>query len=216
VYCGATGTADAQYTVTGGGRLIVRSVYHEMDRDAPQAILLNDAGTLTIDATRFSYRTTPEHPLIKAQDFRGSFALLTSLLLPVNSTHTARVDLGGDGSKARLLCMGNLFWVNELGVSADQVWRNEAHPPARAGFLLCNVNSGVEGATRHGGFDTLDPRDNEDDAFILERVQPLREARLWRPGEERPAGITHVVLHRVLCSTGQEGVGVELVGSQAS
>jgi len=210
VYCGATGTADAPYTVSRGGRLVVRSVYHEMDRDVPQALLLHDAGTMTIDATRFSYATAPEVPLIQVQDFRGSLALMTSLLLPVNTPTTARIDLRGDGSQTRLLCLNNLFWVNELGVNADRVWRDETQPPARAGLVRCNVNSGLEGATRQGGFDPLDDRGTQEAGFIEEMVRPLREARIWLPAEARAPGITQVVLHRVLCSTGKGGVGVEL------
>lgn len=210
VYCGATGTADAPYTVTHGGRLIVRSVYHEMDRDVPQALLLNDSGMITIDATRFSYATAPQHPLIKVQDFRGSLALITSLLLPVNSLTTARIELRGDGSQTRLLALNNLFWVNELGVNADRVWKDESNPPAWAGLVRCNMNSGLEGATRQGGYDILDPRGSQEAGFIREMVQPLRQARLWLPSEEKPQGITHVLLHRLLCVTGKGGIGVEL------
>ena len=59
VFCGATGTAEAQYHVAQGGRLVVRSVYHEVSGNSPQGILLDGAGALTVDTTRFSYRTSP-------------------------------------------------------------------------------------------------------------------------------------------------------------
>ncbi|MBI3921733.1 MAG: hypothetical protein HY318_09985 [Armatimonadetes bacterium] len=209
LYCGATGTSDAQYTVEKGGRLVVRSVYHEMSGDAPQGILLNNSGSLTIDATRFSYKTAPDKPLIKTEAFKGDLMLATSLLLPVNSSHTARIETTGDGSKTNLLCMGNLFWVNELGVDSDKVWLNRANPPASAAMLRCNVNSGVQGATKHGGFDFLDDRGEADDAFILKMLKPLLDARIWVPGNA-PAGVTNVQLHRVICNAGKEGIGLEL------
>jgi hypothetical protein len=109
LFNGATGTADSQYAVARGGRLVVRSVYHELDADSPQGILLNDSGTLIVDATRFSYKTSPVRPLIKVDGHQGSFTLLGSLLLPVNSPHPARIDIRGDGSRCAVLCMDTLF-----------------------------------------------------------------------------------------------------------
>jgi hypothetical protein len=72
VYCGATGTADAQYHVARGGRMVVRSVYHEVSGDSPQGILLDDAGVLSVDATRFSYKTSPQNPWCRSATSRAS------------------------------------------------------------------------------------------------------------------------------------------------
>jgi len=217
VLAGATGSADAQYAVANGGRLLVRSVYHEMSSDAPQGILLNDAGTLAVDATRFSYKTSPDRPLIEADGFRGSFALLTGLLLPVDSTHTARIEMKGDGSGSNILCMGNIFWVNELGVNSDKVWLNKAQPPANALLLNCNVNSGTKGAAKMpggaDGFAFLENRGTLDEAFVLRMLQPLREGWIWLP-DSTPEGTTSVRLHRVICSTGKGAVALELRAGQ--
>ena len=207
VVAGATGSADAQYAVEQGGRLVVRSIYHEMSGDAPQGILLNDRGSLSVDATRFSYRTSPVHPLIAADGFAGEFALLTNLLLPVNSTNTARIEMKGDGAKANLLCMGNLFWANEAGVTADKVGLAQANPPAKAGFLLCNMNGG-EASGLKSGFGQLEARGADDEAFILKMLEPVRTRRIWQPGEA-PAGVTDVRLHRVIGTSGKDTVGVE-------
>ncbi|HUU10733.1 MAG TPA: hypothetical protein VM431_09360 [Phycisphaerae bacterium] len=207
IYTGATGSTDAQYAVSQGGRLVVRSVYHEMSATNPQGILLNDSGTLSVDATRFSYQTSAEVPLIAADGFRGDFALLTGLLLPVGSTHSARIAITGDGSRCNMLVMGNIFWVNETGVTADKVFQNQARPPAHAALLHCNMNSGTQGATKNG-FDFLEPRGEADDAFLLRMLQPLRESRIWLPGPVAE-GVTDVRIHRVICSAGHGGVGVE-------
>ncbi len=210
IYAGATGSADAQYAVSRGGRLVVRSVYHEMSADSPQGILLDDSGVMSVDATRFSYKTTPETPLISANHFRGDFTLLTGLLMPVNSNHTADITMTGDGSKCNLLCLGNLFWVNEVGVTADKVWHNNAQPTASAALLLCNMNSGVKDAFKHGGgFDYLDDRGAAADAFLLHMLKPLHDARIWLPGTV-PPGKTNVELHRVMIAVGGDGVGVDL------
>ncbi|MHB9133699.1 MAG: glycosyl hydrolase family 28-related protein [Armatimonadota bacterium] len=205
VYCGATGSADAQYDVEKGGRLLVRSVYHEMSGDAPQGILLKDTGMLIIDATRFSYKTSAEKPLIEVDGFKGDFALLTNLLLPVDSKFTARFEMKGDGKDANVLCMNNIFWVNEEGVTADKVWLNTANPPAKGALLRCNMNGGVI----KGGFGYLDDRGAVDNAFITRILKPLREARVWLPVEGKP-GVTNVQFHRVILATGKDGVGVEL------
>ena len=207
IYCGATGSTDAQYTITDGGRLVVRSVYHEISAAAPQGILLNDSGMLSVDATRFSYQTSAEVPLIAVDGFRGDFALLTGLLLPVGSKHSARITIRGDGSRANVLVMDDLFWVNEAGVTADKVFQNEAQPPAQAAMLNCNMNSGTKGATKNG-FDRLEDRGKADDAFLLKMLRPLRESRIWLP-EPAPDGVTDVRMYRVICSSGKDGIGVE-------
>ncbi len=213
VLCGATGTAQADYAVENGGRLVVRSVYHEISGDAPQAILLDDSGTLAIDATRFSYKTALERPLVGALNFRGSFTLLTGLLLPVNSDVTARIETAGNGADANLLIMNNLFWVNAAGTTADSVLVNNAQPPARAALVQCNMNSGTKGALflpdgRESGWAPLEDRGEADPAWIAKMVAPLLEARVWVPGNVA-AGATNVQLHRIITTAGQGHSGVE-------
>ena len=208
IYAGATGSTDAQYTITDGGRLVVRSVYHEISEDAPQGILLNDSGILLIDATRFSYKTSAEVPLIAIDGFKGDFSLMTGFLLPVGSNHPARINIKGDGSKCNVLIMGDMFWVNEKGVTADKVFQNESDPPAQAAMLNCNMNSGTEGATKNG-FDFLEDQGKADDSFILKMLKSLRESRIWLP-EATPEGVTNVRIYRVICSSGKDGVSVEL------
>jgi len=208
IFTGATGSVDAQYAVARGGRLLVRSVYHEMSNNAPQGILLDDSGSLTVDATRFSYKTSADVPLIQAAGFRGDLALMTGLLLPVDSKHTARIEVKGDGSKCNLLCLGNIFWVNEPDVSADKVFRNLAAPPAQAAMVLCNINSGVKGNVKNG-FGVLDNRGQCDEPFLRRMLKPLREGRIWLPGPV-VEGLTDLYVHRVICNTGKDGVGVEL------
>jgi hypothetical protein len=62
VFTGATGTAAGQYDVRQGGRLVVRGVYHERSSDSLNGLHLTSSGTLSIDATRFSYATSKESP----------------------------------------------------------------------------------------------------------------------------------------------------------
>jgi hypothetical protein len=183
-----------------------------MSGATPQGILLNDSGMLSVDATRFSYKTSADVPLVAVDGFRGDFALLTGLLLPVDSKHTARIEVKGDGSRSNVLVMDNTFWVNELGVTADKVFRNEARPPARAAMLNCNMNSGTKGATKNG-FDYLEDRGQADDEFLLRMLRPLRESRIWLPGPT-PVGVTDVRFYRVICSSGKDAVGVEFRGGR--
>ncbi len=60
MFTGATGTAAGQYDVRQGGRLVVRGVYHERSSDSLNGLHLTDRGTLSIDATRFSYATSDD------------------------------------------------------------------------------------------------------------------------------------------------------------
>lgn len=210
VLCGATGTSDLQYVVKQGGRLIVRSVYHEMsDEKTPQAILLNDRGWLTIDATRFSYKTSPETPLIRLEGFKGRLTLLTSLLLPVNSLDPARIEIRGNGQGSKVLYMNNLFWQNGGELTVDQVWGNKAHPLAQGGIVLCNVNYGSQALARGKAFDILENRGETSSPFIREMLKSLRTSRIWLP-KPVPPGVTGIRLYRVISIAGQGGVGLEL------
>jgi hypothetical protein len=208
VLCGATGTAEAQYHVARGGRLVVRSVYHEVSGDSPQGILLEEAGSLSVDATRFSYKTLPEKPLVQVRDFNGQFALLTGMLLPVGTKFPAQINITGDGSQCNTLCMGNMFWAPCRGVNADMVWRDTSQPPAKAEMLGCNLNGGGESGLKNG-FGQLDNRGQGDGKWLLDMLRPLRESGVWNPQPVAP-GVTDVRLHRVICTTGKGGVCLEL------
>ncbi len=227
VFNGATGSATGQYNVREGGRLVVRGVYHEKSADALRGIYLADAGTLAIDATRFSYKTSPTAPLVDVDGFRGWFTLATGLLLPVDSTNTCRFEITGDGSRANVLALNDQFWVQEFGVTAQRVWQNRAQPPAAGGLVGCNVNSPLKGATSNGfAFlanqgDHPDPARSVDgsgpladqgtvaDAALLRHLAPLREARVWEPGDTAVApDATDVRIHRVMV-TGGSGATVE-------
>jgi len=208
VLCGATGTAEAQYYVSRGGRLVVRSVYHEVSGESPQGILLDASGSLSVDATRFSYKTSPERPLVQLKDFRCDFALLTGMLLPVGTAFPARINIAGDGARSSVLVMGNMFWAPCKDVTADMVWTNGSKPPAKAAMLNCNLNGGGESGLKNG-FGRLDNRGQADPEFLRRMLAPLREARIWLPGNV-PQGATNVQLHRVISTAGKGAVCVEL------
>ncbi len=188
----------------------MRSVYHEISHeDIPSAILLGDSGRLSVDATRFSYKTSNEMPLIELDGFWGDFTLLTGLLLPVNSTHTAQINIKGDGSKSSVLCMANLFWVNEsTEITTDKIFHNRATPPAQAGIAFCNMNFNVPEAPQKS-FGVLENQGTLDEDFIRKMLKPLRSGRIWLPGDTKP-GITNLQMHRILCRSGKATVGVEL------
>ncbi|MBN2476807.1 MAG: hypothetical protein JXB62_19525 [Pirellulales bacterium] len=221
VFTGATGSAAGQYDVRRGGRLVVRGVYHERSSDSLTGLHLRGEGTLSIDATRFSYATSAESPTVAADDFRGLFTLATCMLLPVETRQTCRFEIRGDGSRASVLALNNQFWVHEPGTTSETVWLNKATPPARGGLLGCNINtSNKEAAPKGFEFlanvgDTTDParlpfgsgpladRGGVDDATILRHLAPLRAARVWLPAETK-AGLTDVRIHRLMVSGGRD------------
>jgi hypothetical protein len=207
VLTGATSTSGRQYAVQQGGRLVVRAVYHEVSGEEPQAIGLSDAGTLSIDATRFSYKTSPNSPLFSLSGFRGELTLASCLLLPVDTPAPARLEITGDGSRCSALVLGDLFWVNQTGVTADKVLRNQADPPARAALMLCNMNSGKN---LPGGFATLADAGPADEPFILKMLAPLRECRVWVPSAASPPGKTDLRLHRLVLSSSNGGCCLDL------
>ncbi len=190
---------------------MVRSVYHEISEDAPQGILLDDSGTLSVDATRFSYKTSGDKPLMELSNFKGDLALLTDMLLPVNSEQSGRISIHGDGSRCNALCMANLFIECVPDVAADKVWTDQSTPPAAAAMLLCNINY-VPDARKYKGkkaFDFLADRGKPADQWILRMLEPLRQTRIWLP---QPAadGATDIRVHRVIAASGKDGVGMEL------
>lgn len=226
IFTGATSSAAGQYDVRNGGRLVVRAVYHEQSTAALSGLNLTDSGTLSIDATRFSYATSATSPTIAATNFRGLFTLATCMLLPVGSKETCRLETRGDGSGASLLSLNNQFWVHLPGTTADTVWQNKAKPPAQGGLIGCNINTDNKEVAPNGfgslaniganpdparakfGSGPLDNRGGVDDATILRHLAPLRAARVWLPATV-PAGITDVHIERVMASGGRDAI-VEL------
>jgi hypothetical protein len=225
IFTGATGSAAGQYEVRQGGRLVVRGVYHERSSDSLNGLRLADRGTLSIDATRFSYATSPSSPTVAADSFRGLFTLATCMLLPVETKASCRFELRGDGSGASVLALDDQFWI-EQKTTADDVWRNVAKPPARGGLLGCNVNTSKKEAAPQGyeflanlgehsdparsasGAGPLDNRGTVDDAMLLQHLAPLREARVWLPDASVPANATDLRIYRVMAG-GEGGAVVE-------
>lgn len=229
IFTGATGSAAGQYDVRHGGRLVVRGVYHERSSDSVNGLHLADSGVLSIDATRFSYATSTKAPTIAADDFRGLFTLATCILMPVETKETCRFELRGDGSRASVLALGNLFWVEKPGSTADTIWQNKTRPKAHGGLIGCNINTSNKEAAPKGfaflpsvgdhadparskfGSGPLQDRGGVDDATILRHLAPLRKARVWLPAAE--AGALDVRIHRLMASGGRDAV-VEFRGKR--
>ncbi len=223
VFTGATGTAAPQYNVRHGGRLVVRGVYHERSSDSLSGLRLTDSGTLSIDATRFSYATSAAAPTVAADGFRGYFTLATCMLMPVETEETCRFELRGDGSHTSVLALNNQFWVQKPGTSADTVWRNETQPRARGGLIGSNINTSNKEASPRGfeflenvgdnpdpakskfGSGPLEDRGGVDDATIVRHLAPLRSARPWVPITTRDDR-NRLSIHRVIANGGTEGV----------
>jgi hypothetical protein len=136
IFTGATGSAAGQYDVRHGGRLVVRSVYHERSSDSLNGLHLTDSGTLSIDATRFSYATSPSSPTVAADNFHGLFTLATCILLPVETKGSCRFELRGDGSGASVLALNDQFWIEqktaEGGARSHWFWDHML-------VMFCNV-----------------------------------------------------------------------------
>jgi hypothetical protein len=229
IFTGATGSAAGQYDVRQGGRLVVRSVYHERSSDSLNGLHLADRGTLSIDATRFSYATSATSATVAADSFRGLFTLATCILMPVETKASCRFELRGDGSGASVLALNDQFWI-EQKTTADDVWRNLAEPPARGGLVGCNANTArkeaapkayevlanlgehPDPAKSASGAGPLDNRGTVDDATLLRHLAPLRGARVWLPETNAPANATDLRIHRVM-ATGGHGAVVEFRAS---
>ncbi len=219
IFTGATGSARGQYSVSNYGKLVVRGVYHERSSDSLTGLHLSDSGIISIDATRFSYATSEESPTFLIDNFRGLFTLATSMLLPVETQETCRFEFHGDGSSASVLALNNQFWVNKPGTSAKTVWINKAEPPVRGGLIGCNINTGNKEAAPKGyefldNFgDHPDPAKSKygsgiiedllgiDDATILRHLAPMRQARIWLPGDKQlPSESTDIRIYRLMIS----------------
>lgn len=220
VFTGATGSAAGQYDVRHGGHLVVRAVYHERSSDSLSGLRLADRGTLSIDATRFSYATSEKTPTVEIDGFHGLFTLATCILLPVETKQTCRFEIRGDGSNASVLSLNSQFWVELPGTTSATVWQNRATPPARGGLIGCNINSNNKQAAPKG-FEFLpnlgddpDPAKSKfgsgplpdlgtvDDATILRHLAPLRAALVWTPEDDAAPGVTNLQIHRVMAAGG--------------
>ena len=220
IYTGATGSAQGQYEVRDG-HLVVRGVYHEKSADALTGLLLDSGGTLSIDATRFSYATSATKPTITVDGFRGRFTLATCMLLPVDSQDTCRIELRGNGKDGSVMALANQFWVHQPGTSADTVWQNHAAPPMRGGLLACNINTSNKEAAPKGweylanlgdnpdparsakGAGLLEDRGTISDQAIVAHLAPLRRAVVWSPADSR-ADLANVSVYRVMATGGAQ------------
>ncbi len=227
VFTGAAGTADGQYDVKNGGRLIVRGVYHERSTAGLKGVHLADSGLLSIDATRFSYTTSENSPMFSTDGFRGMFTLATSILVPVAAKETCRFELRGDGSQTNGLVMNSQFWVRKPGTTAETIWVNKAQPAAHGGLVgsnmisdnkevsargfefLDNVGDQPSLAKSAGGSEPLADHGGVDDATILRHLAPLRSTRPVDP-TAAPAGQTDIRLYRIYAQGGR-GATVEIL-----
>lgn len=228
IFTGATGSAKGQYNVQKEGRLVVRGVYHERSSDSLTGLHLSDSGTISIDATRFSYATSIQSPTFLIDNFRGIFTIATGLLLPVETQETCRFEFRGDGSSASVLALNNQFWVNKPGTSAETIWLNNATPPARGGLIGCNINTGnmevapkgyeflkdvgdqIDPARSSYGSGTLEDNIGVDDATILHHLTPMRQSRVWLPGDRQSLpGSTDIQIYRLMVSSDHE-IAVEI------
>ena len=223
VFTGATDTASGQYNVRKGGRLLVRGVYHERSSDSLNGLHLTDSGTLSIDATRFSYATSKSAPTVAADSFHGVFTLATCMLMPVETEETCRFELRGDGGRASVLALNNQFWVQKPGTTADTVWRNVTQPRARGGMIGSNINTSNKDASPQGfellenvgdhpdpaksklGVGPLEDRGGVDDTTIVQHLAPLRSTRPWvlaNTATDR----NELSIHRVIASGGRGAI----------
>ena len=229
VFTGATDTSGAlgQYQVCNGAALTVRSVYHEKngDNDTLWGLHLTNSGTLSLDSCKFSYRTSMTRPTVALDNFRGLFTFATSLMVPVGNPNPIRFEISGDGGDCKALALNNLFWGDEPGITADLIWRNVANPPAAGGLIGCNVNATqaafvkvgprfgfmfldelwVDGGVRPTGRSTSSESGAIPDSALLQHLLPIREARVWYPGEV-PLPATNLQIHRVMALGGQGAV----------
>jgi hypothetical protein len=224
VVTGATGSAAGQYDVHDNGRLVVRGVYHERSSESLSGLRLTGSGTLSIDATRFSYATSASAPTIAAENFRGTFTLATCMLMPVETKETCRFEMSGDGSQASVLALNDQFWVELPGTTSDTVWQNRAKPPAHGGLVGCNINTNNKEAAPKGfeflanvgddpdpaksrlGSGPLEDRGRVDDATLLRHLAPLREAKVWLPKTAVPAATTDLRLYRIMAAGGSGAI----------
>lgn len=231
LFTGATGSAMGQYDVKQGGRLVVRGVYHEKSADALNGLHLTDSGTISIDATRFSYATSRSAPTVAADSFRGLFTLATCMLMPVDSKETCRFEMRGDGSQSSVLALNNQFWVLQPPVNADTVWLNRAVPAAHGGLVGSNINTSNKDAAPKGfeflnnvgdnpdparakyGSGPLADRGSVDDDTILRHLAPLRSTHPYDPAM-LPGVSSDIRLYRVITNGGQ-GAIVEVRPSPA-
>lgn len=207
IFTGASSSSLRQYDVSQGGRLLARSIYHEIHRrDIGQAIHLADSGSLLVDSTRFSYTVLPDVPLVSTDGFDGDLALTTPLLMSVYSPEPMRIALAGDGANTRFLALGlQVFAHNEETFGrTDAVFADRSQPASAALFL-----NSVQCGNVQPGVRNFEDRGEWAEDFLRGMLQPLRETRPWQPSP-RPPGVTDVRFHRVYSSAGKDGVAVEL------
>jgi len=212
-----TGTAAmpfAQlYDVADGGRLTVEETWIESHAHAEQRFGAASRGDLTLAGLFYNVTNSLASPSFAVSGMRGSLSLFASNL--VSYTHldapSPWFELSGDGSLARVLALGNIFWVDSTldggaPVDAAHVWRDATSPAAAAAMASCNMNGNAP-PLPPGGFDWL-PAVTSGQAGVEPAgetvrggLEQLRSRRIETPSARR-RGATDVKLFRVWVTGG--------------
>lgn len=212
---GANAQSLNNFLVEKGGRALVTSFYIETQgADVTQALKLDDAGSLTIAAVRFSYTANLTQPSLLIDGFRGDLAFVANFFYGVTSPDNCPSQwllLKGTGAGLSALVAGNMFWGNfpqpgGAPINSGFVWRDQTAPTADAAFLLNNLNGNPAALSSGDGFDYLENVYRSEssaapaDAFVSDRLKLLREARMEAPSPRNPV-VTDLRLHRIFAET---------------
>lgn len=98
LFAGASSNSNLSYSVTNGGKLLVRDIWYESGR-FPKFIQLTGKGTFTFHAGRIAAPSDPASPAIQIDNFSGTATFLSTII-------DDRIVVNGGGSSSSVLALG--------------------------------------------------------------------------------------------------------------
>ena len=183
IYSGLSANEMLPWDVSGGGKLLVRDVWHE-GSPSPAFLHLTGSGTLTMEGLMVAYSLINQStPTFDINNFKGNATF-------INDYTSGNWVVSGDGTQAHVLGVG----LNEI-TPTTTYFSNDASPAATVGLLQsmnASPNAGAIGGTAY-------PTPNTgtlDDAFLRDMFAQTRGAEPHLL-TDLPAGVTDLRIFRV-------------------
>ena len=195
IFSGASSNSNLSYSVSNGGRLMVRDIWYETG-SYPGFIQLTDKGTFTLHNAKIYTAAGQSTPAVEVNNFQGRATIIGGLI-------NDRIVVDGDGSNTKVLALG-------MQGNNDTYLANNS-PTAKAALLFGRKYSNGSYPVAHQGNPGNIVDGSSGTAAFLQEM--LAQTRSEKPRAVNPLqnGVTDVRLYRVKVQ--RSLIGVNLKGS---
>jgi hypothetical protein len=160
IFSGSSSNNGLSYDVADGGRILARDIWYESAGLPKTFVNLRGKGEFTLHGAQVAPLSDTLHPVMLFDDFDGRAAILGACIVWGGKDDWKTVQVRGDGSKTKVLVMGNQF-------QARGAFQNSS-PHATVEFLHNRAAIGPLGTV------PMPDEGKPDPAFLREMFQTTR------------------------------------------